>query len=184
MKRVWLNKKAAIELSMTTIIVIIIGITLLSLGLIWVKSTFSNATDISDKAFEQAQGTISDIFEQVDEPVYVSPPSVKVEQGSAKNADLIITNFEEEQIKVKANIRSSDQKLKCLFADTDSQEFKTTSQEYTLNSGKAVKIKLIIDSDKTTNLGTKACNIEVPALEDSNTQSLIIEVVKKQGLFS
>ena len=30
------NKKGAIELSMTTIIVVVIGITLLSLGLMWV----------------------------------------------------------------------------------------------------------------------------------------------------
>ena len=52
------QKKGAIELSMTTIIVIILGITLLSLGLIWVKGTFGDITRLSRSAFEQADGDI------------------------------------------------------------------------------------------------------------------------------
>src|SRR3989338_7889465 len=38
-----MNKKGAIELSMTTIIVIVIGVVLLSLGLVWVRGTFLQA---------------------------------------------------------------------------------------------------------------------------------------------
>ena len=71
------GKRGAIELSMTTIIVIIIGITLLSLGLIWVRGTFKNVTDLSEQSFEQAEGAISDIFKEVSKTIFVSPPSIK-----------------------------------------------------------------------------------------------------------
>ena len=177
MKKESFNKKAAIELSMTTIIVIILGITLLSLGLLWIRGTFSQVQELSSGAFEKAQGTIADIFEEVDKSVYVSPPSLTLEQEGSEVAQFIITNFEEEQTKVKANVQSSDPKLTCLFADT----LKTESEEYVLESGKQVKIKLIVQ-DKNGALGTKVCNLKVPAIKDSNTESLIIEVVKKQGL--
>ncbi len=70
------GKRGAIELSMTTIIVIIIGITLLSLGLIWVRGTFKNVTDLSEQSFEQAEGAISDIFKEVSKTIFVSPPSI------------------------------------------------------------------------------------------------------------
>ena len=179
MRKKSFSKKGAIELSMTTIIVIIMGITLLSLGLIWIRGTFSEITGLSKGAFEKAEGSISDIFEEVDKPVYVSPPSLTLEQETSEIANFIITNFEQEQVKVTAFVKSSDPTLECLFADT----LQVQSKEYLLNSGKQVKVKLIAQ-EKGGNLGTKVCNIEVPALKESNTESLIIEVVKKQGLFN
>ena len=56
MRKKSFSKKGAIELSMTTIIVIIMGITLLSLGLIWIRGTFSEITGLSKGAFEKAEG--------------------------------------------------------------------------------------------------------------------------------
>ncbi|MEK6936889.1 MAG: hypothetical protein AABW58_02355 [Nanoarchaeota archaeon] len=178
MQKKSLSKKAAIELSMTTIIVIIIGITLLSLGLLWVRGTFKDITRLSGDAFKQADGAISDIFEEVDRAVYVSPPSVDLEQGSAKTAQFRITNFEQEQLKAKATVQSSDGKISCLFADT----FKAESKEYTLESGKTVEIKVIVE-DKGSSLGIKGCNFDVPSVKNSNSDSLIVAVVKKQGVF-
>ncbi len=178
MQKKRLDKKAAIELSMTTIIVIIIGITLLSLGLIWVRGTFKDITRLSGDAFKQADGAISDIFEEVDKAVYVSPPSVDLEQNSAKTAQFRITNFEQEQIKAKVRVESSDEKISCIFADT----FKAESKEYTLGSGKTVEIKVIVE-DKGSSLGIKGCNFEVPSIKNANTDSLVVSVVKKQGIF-
>src|SRR3989338_5258429 len=88
MQKKRLNKRAAIELSMTTIVVIILGITLLSLGLLWVRGTFKDITRLSDDAFRQADGAISDIFEEVDKAVYVSPPSIDLELESGKTVEI------------------------------------------------------------------------------------------------
>lgn len=53
------RKKGAIELSMTTIIVIVIGVALLSLGLMWVRGMFSRVEDLTTKSFEDAERILS-----------------------------------------------------------------------------------------------------------------------------
>ncbi|MBI2671963.1 hypothetical protein HYX16_03445 [Candidatus Woesearchaeota archaeon] len=172
------NKKGAIELSMTTIIVIIIGITLLSLGLFWVRGTFRNIVGLSEEAFSQAEGAISDIFEEVDSPVFISPPSIEIEQGSSRTVSLKITNFEDKELNTKAKVESSDKLVECSFADT----LKAESKPYILKSGQQVEIKLLV-RERNGALGTKVCNVEVSSINGDNTESLIIEVVTKKGLF-
>ncbi len=179
MRKKSFQKKGAIELSMTTIIVIILGITLLSLGLIWVRGTFKNINRLSQGAFEKADGAISDIFKEVDKTVYVSPPSIELEQESSQIVQFIVTDFEETTLNVKARVTSSDKTLECLFADT----LKTESKEYPLQSGKQVDIKLIV-KDKGGALGVKVCNIDVPTIKGDNSESLVVTVVKNQGLFN
>ena len=173
------GKRGAIELSMTTIIVIIIGITLLSLALVWVKGTFSRVSTLSNAAFEQADGEISNIFGEADKPVFISPPSIELSQGDARRVDFTVTNFEEDITKIKAKVESSDKSIKCFFADTQRME----SKEYALESGKRVELKVIVE-ETNGGLGVKVCNFEVPNLKNTNTESLIIDVVKKQGLFN
>jgi|APSaa5957512622_1039677.scaffolds.fasta_scaffold47865_3 hypothetical protein len=75
-----MNKKAAIELSMTTIIVIIIGVTLLSLGLVWVKNTFGQVGDLTDESFRVAQEVIQRDMAP-DDTFYVSGYSIKAKHG-------------------------------------------------------------------------------------------------------
>jgi len=74
------NKKAAIELSMTTIIVIIIGITLLSLGLVWVKGLFGDVDGITKDSFTIAKDLIQKDMAP-DDTFYVSGYSIKAKQG-------------------------------------------------------------------------------------------------------
>ena len=49
-----MNKKGALELSMNTIIIIVIGVVLLSLGLIFVRGLFGQVESLSKSAFETA----------------------------------------------------------------------------------------------------------------------------------
>lgn len=75
------QKEGAIELSITTIIVVVIGITLLSLGLVFVRGIFTQLTDTSDAVFDKADTIIGslDIAGR-----FSAPPQVEVEQGSSK----------------------------------------------------------------------------------------------------
>ena len=54
------SKKGAIELSMTTIIVIILGVALLTLGLVFVRGTFLKITDLTEGEFAKASKEIQD----------------------------------------------------------------------------------------------------------------------------
>lgn len=169
------DKKGAIELSMTTIIVIIIGITLLSLGLIWVRTTFKNVEDLSKKAFEKADGAISDIFKEPDKIISVSPNSIELQQDSVQTVQFYISNFESDVLNVKAKARSSSKFITCRFADT----LNVDSKDYKLASGKQVEVALIVE-EKGGPLGVSTCNVDVPSLTGDNSDSLVIKVVKKE----
>ncbi len=55
------GKKGALELSMSTIIIIVIGVVLLSLALFFVRSLFSQITEIKDDVFTRAKVDIENI---------------------------------------------------------------------------------------------------------------------------
>ena len=174
------NKKGAIELSITTIIVIVLGVTLLSLGLIFVRGIFSQVEQLTKRSFETAEGEIGRIS-GVDSLITISPRRVDVAKGSATTVDVIIANFETETINVQASV-DSPQDIDCVFGDTP--QLTTNSRAYTIGSGEQVSIQLIVDELGTGGLGTKVCTVAVSGTTDAdNTESLIINVIQKKGIF-
>lgn len=170
------KKRGAIELSMTTIIVIVIGVTLLSLGLIFVRGVFNKVEGLSRGAFDQAQGEIGKIG-QVDSFINLIPPKIELKQKDSTTADLVLANLESADIKVQASISSKDTKVVCAFADT----LETTSKQYLLSSGDEVKVKIYIE-DKGSPLGLKFCNVDVAvqgAQIADTSDELTIDVIKK-----
>jgi hypothetical protein len=174
------KKRGAIELSISTIVVVVIGITLLTLGLIFVRGVFKKITGTTEEAFEQARGEIGRIV-GVDSLLTIAPGEIELERTSSQTVKIVIANFGSEQISAKVTSTSSDQTyLECLFADT----FKSTSNNYNIASGEQVTVKLIVQ-EKGGNLGTKICNLVVSGtgISGDNQDSLIINVIKKQGFF-
>lgn len=167
-----MNKKGAFELSMTTIVIIVISVVLLSLGLVFVRNVFSKADFLTVNAFEEAEAAIGEIG-SVDGPITLSPGSIQIKKGDAKTVELIIANFEEEDLIFKAKISSTSEKVDCVYADTKD----TTSKEYTITSGDQATIKIIVDEQGGA-LGNEVCNIEVDGLPGDNQEELIINVVK------
>ena len=72
------KKRGAIELSITTIVVVVIGVTLLTLGLVFVKGIFGKLTSLSDDIFGKSSTIIDTLT--IDTKLSVSS-SVSVEQG-------------------------------------------------------------------------------------------------------
>ena len=174
------GKKGAIELSMTTIIVIILGVTLLSLGLVFIRGVIAKVTNLSERSFETAESEIGKIS-GVDQLLTLSPMSIDLPQKSSKAIDVIIANFEDGPISVNSKIESGDQKLSCLFADQATM--KDTSKTYSLGSGKQVRVKLIAN-DLGADLGINHCVITVKGTGvDETTETLIVNLVPKRGAF-
>ena len=90
-----MNKKGAIELSMTTIIVIVVGVVILSLGLMFVRGVFSKVETLSGGAFEEAENVLNDIATH-DQEVTV-PSTVSVKQGEQKTFRIWIVNQQAER---------------------------------------------------------------------------------------
>lgn len=81
------NKKAAIELSIGTIVVIVLAMTMLILGLVLVRSIFTGATDSVDILNEQVKGEITNLFTEEKADIGIKAGSsrlVNVKEGSGK----------------------------------------------------------------------------------------------------
>ena len=152
-----MDKKGAIELSMTTIIVIVIGITILSLGLVWIRSVFADVTELSSGAFDQGETQIAEIFGGTDQAVALSPAETKMGQGDTTTATLAINNLGIDlvqgvfaEVEAKAVGGGSADTLICAFSVTLSSKSKT----YSLGSGKGISgLKLLVE-DQGSDLGT------------------------------
>ena len=174
-----LNKKGAIELSMTTIIVIVIGVTLLILGLVFVRGVFGGLKDISDSTLGKAKSLLGEGLEDVNKFLTLSPESIVIAQGKDDAVKVIIFNQDEKETKVTATSSTvgNDPKLECKFLDSD----KTTSNSYTLSSGEKKSLVLLV-KDNQGSLRTTGCNVVVsgaPAGVD-NQVSLLVRVGKKE----
>ncbi len=62
LRKIQQNKKGAIELSIGTVVIIVIGMTMLILGLVLVKSIFSGATDSVGELNTKVRGQIAKLF--------------------------------------------------------------------------------------------------------------------------
>jgi hypothetical protein len=77
-----MDKKGAIEFSMTTIMVIIIGVAVLALGLTWIRGTFTQVGDITDAAFESAKDQLRAELTSSD-PLGISPSTLSLKPGES-----------------------------------------------------------------------------------------------------
>ena len=168
-----MKKRGAIELSMSTIIIIIIGITLLSLGLMWVKGIFSDITETSERAFEQTDAVLEELYGDVNKLLTIIPGSIDIKQNEQDTVKVIIANFGTEEISVHGEVTSLDEKIDCFFADTGN----LTTNNYIIKSGEQISVKMIV-SEMGGNLGVKVCNIIIPEATGDNQDSLIINVKK------
>lgn len=78
-----ISKKGAIEFSMTTIIIIIIGVAILALALPWIARTMGQASEITDTAFSAAKEQLRTRVGPSN-PLVVSPEDVTIKTGEQK----------------------------------------------------------------------------------------------------
>ncbi len=83
------GKKGALELSINTIVVIVIGVTLLVLGLVFVRGLFGKITTLSDTIFDSAQSSIGAISHT---GTFNSPSSITIEQGRKKTFNIYVSH--------------------------------------------------------------------------------------------
>lgn len=87
-----LKKKGAIEMSMQTIIVVVIGVTLLTLGLKFVYDTFADISDTQDKMADLTAGELENLFGSEANPVNVQN-QITLKQGQSNGIDVTLVNI-------------------------------------------------------------------------------------------
>ncbi|MEK6907190.1 MAG: hypothetical protein AABW45_01565, partial [Nanoarchaeota archaeon] len=121
------NKKGALELSINTIVVIVIGVTLLTLGLVFVRGIITKTTDLSDKAFQDANEQLDSLSGSVNEFLTVAPEVVRAKAGDINGFGVLIKNIEETSYsgvvaKVTTSQNALDKGVKCEFLDGSSSK--------------------------------------------------------------
>ena len=94
-----MDSKGAIEFSMTTIIVIIIGVAVLALGLTWIRGTFSQIGTISESALDNAETVLGTIGSNGKIGV---PTTILMDKNDAKSYRVYLRNIESNPITVNA----------------------------------------------------------------------------------
>ncbi len=167
------SKKGAIELSMTTIIVIVLGVTLLILGLVFVRNIFSRVQTLSDEAFESAEKEIQQRMGSTDK-IYVSGGlRWEVEPGKPLARAVGIQNFDEDL--------SSSSEFKVQITPTDSKgksDWFTISQPGAIKPGDKATVPVEIRLDKGIPPGS-SYSFRITVLKDNAeyaSQSIILAV--------
>ena len=91
-----LNKKAAIELSVSSIVVIVIAMTMLILGLVLVRTIFSGAQENVKEINDEVKNQIGKLFEEEGGKtmVYLSGHKAEIKQGKDWGVAFAIKNTE------------------------------------------------------------------------------------------
>jgi hypothetical protein len=94
------QKKGAIELSMTTIIVVVIGVILLGLAIGWITKLFGQIEGLTDESFAAAQKALHEQMPSNSE-FYIAGYSFKTEAGKYSEIYTGIRFFDEDPNKIK-----------------------------------------------------------------------------------
>ena len=86
------RKKGALELSMNTIVIVVIGVTLLVLGLGFVTGIFGNLESLTQNVFGEAENSINQIATHNEK--LTIPGEIMVKQGETASSKVWVVNEE------------------------------------------------------------------------------------------
>ena len=78
-----LNRKASLELSIQAIVIVVLALTLLGLGLVFIKNIFGNTEIISASAFDKVSDQLQRNLVNNDEKLVFSQTKVSLEKGKS-----------------------------------------------------------------------------------------------------
>lgn len=174
------QKSGAIQLSMGTIIIVILGVTLLSLALIWIRGYMGKITDLSEDAFLLSEQEIDSLFSDSDSLLKIMPDNIEMKKGKSAEVGVIFYNLEGATLRIQAQVEpiAAGVPVTCKLGDT----LTATSKEYDLASGSSKRIKLRVETTKETTLGAGGCDLTITSLtsEDTDyslTEQLLVDVI-------
>ncbi|MFH1209859.1 MAG: hypothetical protein V1663_03650 [archaeon] len=166
------SKKGALELSMNTIIIIVIGVVILSLGLMFVRGIFTSTTDLSEKVFGNANKELDTLGGDANNFLTVSPETVRLKGGQTSGFVIQVTNLDEGVTyeDLTGSLESTGQGVSCEFTDGT-----TDTDIRRLIPGAYDRINVFVKASKGS-LGTKSCKFIVNNLPGDTIFDPEIEV--------
>lgn len=103
-----MNKKGALELSMSTVVIVIIAVVLLSLGIVFVRNMMGKISGLSETSFIEADEAIQGLMGG-DQEFYISGTSFEEKAGGVISIVGGIQNFEGKDMRFKLSVTAADE---------------------------------------------------------------------------
>lgn len=172
-----LKKKGAIQMSMQTIIVVVIGVTLLTLGLKFTYDTFAGIKEKQIKMDELTGSELDKLFGQSDESISITPSTTSIKQGKDGEVKIRFRNNGEAVSNAKINIKK-------IISEGDTTQvsswFLYDDSEMDLPSGKGGESKVIINVPNSAQLGSYLVKFELACTGSDScgeTVQLILKII-------
>lgn len=135
------NRKGAVELSVGTIVILVIGMTMLILGIALVRTIFQGATDSVDKIDEGVKAELNKLFESGDKKVVVRLPNneIKIKKGDSVGIAFAIRNT----IQGESQAGMFSYQVKAVSVETGCSLPLTTAQSYVRLNGERSGIPIL-----------------------------------------
>lgn len=175
------NKKGAIEMSMQTIIVVIIGVTLLTLGIKFVSDTMGKTTGLSDSMFESGDTLMNDIFGGSDAVLSVRPDMTTIRVGDTQSVKIYVRNTGDSDADFTIEIKE------IIFSGTDKTAVTSVRTWLNLKTTKKViagqmwEKTLALVPPKGAKIGTYTATIECTGNQCEGETTDLIVTVKGSG---
>ena len=184
-----MGKRGAVELSISTIVIVVLAVSMLILGLVLVKSIFTGAKNVADMSSDQMKNQISTLFGD-EKRVVVYPDSKRVEviQGEQGGFGIGIKNLREgsaatTKFSYEVIVSDADVQKKCGVNDAVILNLITTGRaekDIPLASGELTVGKVLM----TTGVGDPLCTVRFRINVMANSEpygSELMDVTFKAG---
>ena len=193
----FLNKKGAMELSMSTIVILVLAMSMLILGLILVRSIFKGATESVDNINTKVKGEITKLFVDESSNIVVNLGADKVARVKADTENFGITfgartldgsAVVPNRMKYKMSLddASTDNCVKLIGVRETEAFFKQqigTNIEFDKWEGDIAFAIIQLDIPEATELCSQKVRIDVTDNNEAvGRTTIIIEIIRK-GLF-
>lgn len=171
-----MQKRGALELSVNTIVIVVLGVTILIIGLAFLDTIRDKLSSISEESFQQIEGKFNELNAQ--QLITLAPNNFELTSGKSKVVTLVVANLDPDAYSgVFATIQNLDKDIKCSFAATKLGK----SKAYDIPSGQQVSLAVLVETTKSTGLGNKVCNVQVTGggiTQADAEESLVVMIAK------
>ncbi len=184
MQRLVKNKSGAIELSISTIVIVVLAMSMLILGLVLVKNIFSGAKSVVDMTNDQLKNQVSQLFGE-DKKLVVYPDSklIEVKQGEPGGFGIGIKNLQQgsstdSKFSYEVVVSDPEVRSKCGVGESQIAQLITTGRtenNIPLASGEFTQTKVLFETQVGDSLCTVRFRINVK-LNGQNYASEIMDV--------
>ncbi len=164
-----MEKKGAVELSIGTIVIIVLSMSMLILGLVLVKNIFSGAMDITDMTNSQLKEQVSKLFGE-DKKLVVYPDTrhITVKSGTAMGFGIgiknLLTGVQDKKFSYEVIVSDPDIRKKCGVGEREAEEWISTGrseENIGLAPGEFISGKVLLNVPEGSTLCTFRYRINV-----------------------